>query len=279
MNFVKKFTLSSFWWWIKMITIQKEKIHNIPVLHIAKQSDSSKKMPLVIFVHGFTSIKEKNLHYAYLLAEKGFAVVLPEAIYHGERSENIGGKELSFHFWDIVINTIEEIETIKDYFEAKGTIDPERIGLAGTSMGGIVTLGALSQYDWIQAAAVLMGSPSYEEFAKWQLQNMEKYGVNLKVSQDEIDSLLENVRQYDITLQPEKLRNRPILFWHGKKDPAVPFHYSYHFYEKIKKDYDPDRLKFILDENAGHNVSNEGIANTVYWFEKHLSRYNSHIVN
>ncbi|UQD51390.1 esterase [Bacillus methanolicus] len=262
-----------------MITIEKDRIHNIPFLHIVKQNNFSTKIPLVIFVHGFTSIKEKNLHYAYLLAEKGFRVVLPEALFHGERSKNISGKDLNFHFWEIVLNTIEEIPIIKDYFEAKGTIDTGRIGLAGTSMGGIVTLGALSKYDWIHAAVVLMGSPSYEEFAKWQLQNMKKYGIDLNVSQDEVDSLLEKVRKYDLTLQPEKLRNRPVLFWHGKKDQAVPFHYSLEFYERIKKDYDPDRLMFILDENAGHEVSKEGIANTVLWFEKHLTRYNSHSVN
>ncbi|EIJ81881.1 putative hydrolase [Bacillus methanolicus PB1] len=262
-----------------MISIEKVLIHNIPVLHIAKQSDFSKKMPLVIFVHGFTSRKEKNLHYAYLLAEKGLRVVLPEALLHGERSENISEKDLNFHFWEIVLNTIEEIPLIKDYFEEKGTIDSGRIGLAGTSMGGIVTLGALSQYDWIHTAVVLMGSPSYEEFAKWQLQNIQKYGIDLKVSQDEIDSLLEKVRQYDLTLQPEKMRNRPILFWHGKKDQAVPFKYSFEFYERIKKDYDPDHLMFILDENAGHKVSKEGIDNSVLWFEKHLTRYNSYSVN
>ncbi|MDI5791688.1 hypothetical protein PO124_35075 [Bacillus licheniformis] len=31
-------------------------------------------------------------------------------------------------------------------------------------MGGIVTLGALTQYEWITTAVSLMGSPAYVEF-------------------------------------------------------------------------------------------------------------------
>ena len=41
------------------------------------------------------------------------------------------------------VNTIHEFPILKDHFEEKGLIVPNGIGVAGTSMGGIVTLGAL----------------------------------------------------------------------------------------------------------------------------------------
>ena len=58
-----------------------------------------------------------------------------------------------------------------EYFEKEQLIDSERIGLVGTSMGGIVTLGSLTRYSWIKAAVSLMGMPYYEKFALWQLKD------------------------------------------------------------------------------------------------------------
>ncbi|PLR87396.1 esterase [Bacillus sp. V33-4] len=255
-----------------MINVENLRIGNIPVLHLAKKDESSKSLPLVIFVHGFTSAKEINLHYGYLLAQKGFRVVLPETIHHGERAQESGDKNLNFRFWDIVLNTIEELNTIKEYYERKNYIEVERIGVAGTSMGAIVTLGALTQYSWIKTAVSLMGMPYYEQFALAQLDEMKKRGIRFPFSENEIASLFSHLQKYDLSAQPEKLEQRPLLFWHGKKDPVVPYQPAYHFYESMKPAYQdaPDRLKFISDEKAEHKVSMEGIASTVKWFETYL---------
>ena len=54
----------------------------------------TKKYLLSIFLHGFTSAKEHNLHYAYNLAKKGIRVLLPDAHLHGVREENLDEVEL-----------------------------------------------------------------------------------------------------------------------------------------------------------------------------------------
>jgi uncharacterized protein len=251
-----------------VILVEKLNINGIPSLHIVDKEIASKQLPLVIFIHGFTSAKEHNLHYAYLLAEKGIRVVLPEALFHGERQEGLNQKELSFRFWEIVLTTIEELKGIKEYFEAKELIDIERIGLAGTSMGGIITFGALTKYKWIHSAVSLMGSPYYQSFARLQIQEMKKRGIHLPISDVEQNKLIEQLKNYDLSLQPEKLRNRPLFLWHGKLDQIVPFEYSSQFYDTIKnKEY---MVEFIADEKAGHQVSRDGLLRTVDWFETHL---------
>lgn len=252
-----------------VIMVEKTDVEGIPTLHIVDDQKASEPLPFVIFIHGFTSAKEHNLHYAYLLAEKGMRVVLPEALFHGERQNNIHGDELPLHFWDIVLNTIEEMSVIKEFFEKRNLIHIGRIGVAGTSMGGIVTLGALTKYEWIQSAVSLMGLPSFNLFARFQIEEMEKRGVKLPITEDEKYTLLENLTQYDLSLQPEKLLNRPLLFWHGKLDQVVPITYSYQFYEKIKNDN--KLVQFITDEKAGHEVSRRGLLKTVEWFETHLN--------
>ncbi|MFE8700339.1 alpha/beta fold hydrolase [Cytobacillus sp. FJAT-54145] len=256
-----------------MIVVKNEKIGSVPTLHLAPQNQLHGKLPLIMFVHGFTSAKEHNLHYAYLLAEKGFRVVLPEALHHGERSVGLSDHDLNIRFWEIVLTMIDDLDIIKSSLEEENLIDSENIGLAGTSMGGITTLGALTKYPWIKAAVSLMGMPYYEKFALWQISELKKHGVSLPLAQEELDTLFGKLRTLDLSLQPEKLENRPLLFWHGKKDTVVPYSYTYQFYESIRPSYDknPENLYFISDEHADHKVSREGVLKTVEWFEKHLS--------
>ncbi|MFD2443164.1 prolyl oligopeptidase family serine peptidase [Bacillus sp. CGMCC 1.16607] len=251
-----------------MILVENIKVDGIPALHIVDERLKTNQLPFVIFIHGFTSAKEHNLHYAYLMAEKGMRVVLPESKHHGERQTNIKGSELPFHFWDIVLSAIDELEMIKQYFEEKELIDEDRIGVAGTSMGGIITLGALTQYEWIRSGVCLMGLPYYEKFARYQMDEMKNQGVKLPLSQEEITQLLNRLEKYDLSLQPEKLKKRPLLFWHGKKDQVVPYKYSYPFYEQLKGR--GELVQFLTDEKAGHQVSREGLLKTVDWFETHL---------
>jgi uncharacterized protein len=255
-----------------LVIVEKLNIADIPLLHIVNHLVKDKKTPFVIFIHGFESVKENNLHYAYYLAEKGIRVVLPEALYHGERSKQYDTKELSFRFWKIVLNEIKEINTIKEHFEHENVIDVGRIGLAGTSMGGISTLGALSQYDWIKAAVSLMGSPCYTTLLKGQLSYLKQKGIDIPLSNDEIEEQLSLLEPFDLSLHKEKLQNRPLLFWHGECDETVPFAPTYQFYKDIKPMYEkePDKLRFIGDPLAGHKVSHEGVLALTEWFERYL---------
>lgn len=256
-----------------MIIIEKQVIDSIPVLHVVNESLKGKKVPFIIFVHGFESAKEHNLHYAFLLAEKGFRVVLPEARYHGERDKKLKQSELMFRFWEIIIETIHELNTIKDYYVHLNQVNKDQIGVVGTSMGGIVTLGALTQFDWIKAAVSLMGSPYYVDFAKGQIKHFQTLGVHIPFSEEQLDKQYRALYPYDLSMQSEKLNNRPLMFWHGKKDHTVPYEPTYHFYKAIKDDYknNPERLFFFTDNKAGHKVSREGLLKTVDWFEKWLT--------
>ena len=252
-----------------MIQIHKEIINGVPLLHVVKAGNEKRMLPLVFFVHGFTSAKEHNLHFAYLLAEKGFRAVLPDANLHGERTDGRSADTIVYEFWEIVLQTISDLDNIKNHFVSSGLVDKNRIGLVGTSMGGVVTLGALTQYKWIKTAVCLMGSPNYVQFARAQIKQLQTAGVELPISEAELEQKFEALRKFDLSAQIETLAGRPLLFWHGKKDPIVPFQPTYDFYESIKGDYkkNPTHLHFIVDEEAEHKVSREALLRTVDWFD------------
>lgn len=253
-----------------MIGISADTIKTIPCLVIVDHEKKDKALPLIMYSHGFTSAKEHNLTIAYLLAEAGFRVVLPDSKYHGERRLQITSSEREISFWDIVMKNVEEFKIIKDYFESKDLILDKRVGLAGTSMGGISTSAALTQHAWIKVGAVLMGSPKITTYAKTLVSSLKKMG-DLPVADEMIEHLYGKLEKYDLSQQINKLNNRPLLFWHGENDAVVPFDHSYTFYDEAKKHYnDPSHINFIHEENQGHKVSRHAILKTVQWFEKHL---------
>jgi hypothetical protein len=253
-----------------MIGIEKRNIGNVPSLVVVHEAKQDAPLPTVIFFHGFTSAKEHNLPIAYLLAEKGYRVLLPDSELHGEREQDLTAAKRQISFWDIVLKNVQELEKMKEALDQEGLILDGRIGTAGTSMGGITTSAALTQYDWIRAAVVLMGSPQMTTFAKTLVESFKKEG-GLPVTDEQIDALYDKLESLDLSLQPEKLKERPLLFWHGQADPVVPFDHSYTFYDEVKKQYrNPEHIRFIKEENTGHKVSRPAVLELVKWFETHL---------
>lgn len=250
--------------------VKEENWSNIPLLHIVDEAKENSKLPTVIFLHGFTSAKEHNLHYAYNIAKKGFRVLLPDAHLHGVRDERLDEVQLSLRFWEIVLTSIEEMTVLHRELQERGVT---KIGMGGTSMGGITTLGCLTAYPWIDVAAVMMGAPGYVELAKAQMSQFERRGFKLPITDEERKSLLDTLAIFDMTKQRKKLNNRPVYFWHGENDTTVPFEPTFNFYNAAKKDYmdAPERFEFLSDPTAGHAVSRTGMLHAADWFASYLN--------
>lgn len=252
--------------------IKEETWQDIPLLHIVEDQYVNEEVPVVIFHHGFTSAKEHNLHYAYNLAKEGVRVLLPDAHLHGVRAEALDQVELSLRFWEIVMTNIEEVNVLYEELQERKYITHQKVGLAGTSMGGITTLGALKIYDWIEAASVMMGAPGFVALAKGQIATFEERGFEMPITSEEKKQLFDNLALFDLTKYPEALNDRPVYFWHGKRDPVVPYQPTYDFYKKVKEQYEEkDKFVFRTDEDAAHSVTREGMLEAVSWLATHLN--------
>jgi len=252
--------------------VKNEMWGNIPLLHISTDH-MNEQTPVVIFLHGFMSAKEHNLHYAYQLVNKGVRVLLPDAKLHGDRSEGLTETQMNLHFWDIVLNSIHEVEQLYNELKNKQLVTHDKIGVAGTSMGGIVTSGCLKLYDWIETAAICMGGPGFIKLGAYQLQQLAKSGVKFPMSEQQVQKTNELLAKYDISLTPERFAGRPVLFWHGERDKTVPFNDTYNFYCTLRAYYEenPSNLKFIADKQAGHAVSRVGMLAATDWLAQHLA--------
>lgn len=86
----------------------------------------------------------------------------------------------------------------------------------------------------------------------------------------DVDERILTLQKYDLTQNITKINNRPLLLWHGKKDDVVPFAYSEKLYQTLVEESLADNVQFIIDDNAKHKVSVEGMLQGVSFFEKFL---------
>lgn len=240
-----------------MITVESVDLNGIPALKIEKAEFNDRPLPLVVFWHGVSSVKERNLYYGYLLAEKGLRVIMPEAMEHGERRTDLSEPERQAAFFSIVMTGIKETVEIKQFCERQKWIESDRFSLAGTSMGAIITLGALAAYDGIKSAVALMGTPYLVGFARQMLASVEEMGMELPFSYEEINRMMKHLEPFDLSKHPEKLKGVPLLFWHGQKDTVVPYQQSRLFYDSYHTT-EGVHMNFIRDKQAGHVVTHEG---------------------
>ena len=247
--------------------VNREEWGNIPLLHVYNKEMTSKN-PVVIFIHGFKSAKEHNLHFAYKLVEKGVRVILPDTYLHGERSEQYTHKQMELAFWKIVLKTVAEVNTIYEQLRDKKLLSTNNIGVAGTSMGGIVTSGCLKKYNWLKTAGICMGTVSYTKFAQHQLAQFKKLGVDFPMQKEELNEVLALLKQYDLEDKQNILNEVPIIFWHGKQDTVVPFAMTNPYFEQNGAN---TRSLYVVDEKAGHVVSREGMLAVTDWLAQHLA--------
>lgn len=251
--------------------VERELWGKIPLLHVMPDGRSGEQLPTVVFFHGHMSAKEHNLHYAYQLAEKGLRVLLPDAILHGEREEGLDSVQISLRFWEIVLTSIDELGFLNKEIHKRQLAKGE-IGIGGTSMGGITSLGALTVYPWVKTAAVMMGAANYVQLAKAQMAQFESKGFKLPITAEERKTMLSTLERFDATKNKSVMAKRPVFFWHGEQDTTVPFSPILSFYKALTEDYAevPERLYFMRDREAGHAVSRAGMLAATDWLAKHM---------
>lgn len=254
-----------------MIELKRELILDIPVIELFETGKEFDSLPTVVFYHGWESRKERVLEYGYYLASNGIRTILPEALNHGER-QNEKSQNDPMSFWEVVAQNVKELPILMEHYINSNKVDENRIGVAGLSMGGITTSAILTQYDWVQSAAVLMGSFSPIVFTKWLLKNYEIDNTPIYQMMDLelIKSRLIELEPIALNLQPEKLNNRPIYVWHGSADQVVPMHITESFLEEVKEESYGKNIFFEISEDVGHSVPQSIIQRMTEHFLKYL---------
>ncbi|MFT8668871.1 MAG: alpha/beta fold hydrolase [Liquorilactobacillus hordei] len=235
-----------------MMIVETKSIENIPVLEVVLADRKEDSLPLVIFYHGWTGCKERVLTQGYEIAKKGFRVILPDALYHGDREVGGPAEDHQIQFWQIIANSVKEFPGLVNFYKKEFGIKDNKIGVSGLSMGGITTCALLNIYSEITAAVCLMGSPRPVEFARILLGKIP--GVQ-DVDPTYVEKELEQLSIIDLSMNPQKIAGRPVHFWHATGDRMVPYKPTKEFYDRIKDHSYAENVTFSTTQGGGHKVS------------------------
>lgn len=243
----------------------KIKINEIPCLYV-KPNNIDADLPCVIYYHGWHSSKEDNKFLATLLAHYGYKVIVPDQLYHGERGklEYDKSEVLKQNFWNIIINGVEESKLfIQDAID-KIKINPDKIAVVGSSMGGFIASGVFAQNNNIRCLININGASAWKK-AENIFREYDNMGLATK-------SQLEIISKYDPLIYKDTLYPRAILLLHGDSDTQIPIDIQRYFYKEMKKLYknDTDKIKLVEVPGLNHHKTLGMIEETLDWLNTFL---------
>jgi uncharacterized protein len=211
--------------------------------------DTETNLPLIIFLHGFTSKKEDHILQAAAFAQNGWRVVCMDAHLHGDHAlPELEAKAIiakASRFDEIYMETSKNISKVID--ACAGSITG--VGLIGVSMGGITILHHLThnRHELVQAATVCIATPYIEN----HLRNAPSYLPEF----DEYitGDLLTRVRGIEPSRCFEKVNDTPLLFLSSVDDPLAPIDDVRRGVKELREVYDdPGRVKLVEYKGIGH---------------------------
>lgn len=228
----------------------------------AQNREPGQKLPTLFYYHGWSSNKHKQRFIASIFASFGYQVLLPDAIYHGERGalENYE-TALYDYFMSTVMQNLAEFQTLEHYALTELSADEKRLAVSGHSMGGYTAAGIFTHNPELKTAVVFNGAFDWQN----AIQETEKrYGT------DHIE-LSAAEKNTDPACNLEKLIDRPLFMLHGEKDALVPFEVQKAFFEKLQLRYrDKSRIRFMAVERMNHYISVQMLNEALIWLSTNV---------
>ena len=241
------------------ISIRHRYIAKIPALEVTTEEQKNEALPLIVYYHGWQSAKARKL------AHEGFRVILPDAMNHGERKTGPISTIPSITFWSSIQYNLIEFPVIIHHFHKLALIKENWIGVGGVSMGGITTSALITQHPEIEAAACLMGTPYPARYIQRVIQRAKEFAIFVP---KDLPLLLSWVHQYDLSQTPERLQERPMLFWHGTEDEKIPYEDMADFEQLVSGKTYARNTQFITEVGERHLVKGETMDLVVDFFKE-----------
>lgn len=198
------------------------------------------QFPAVIVLHGAGSRKENHADYARAAVAQGLAALTFDNRGHGDTDGPLGA------------GVIDDLAALAEWLATRPEIDPARIGVRGSSMGGLLAIHAAAASDHIAAAVAICPA------AEWMLSEDVQRVLDGRpppagsaISEMRIDapSLAEWLDRNDVEEAAERMGSKPLFLIHARGDEVVPCTQSEKLYERSAE---PRRL-LLLD--GGHHRS------------------------
>lgn len=242
------------------VMITEERAGDIPYLRV-NPKEYTGVLPTVIYYHGSHSNKDFIRFQAMSITSFGYQVIIPDALYHGERgsTEYSDPKFLEKFIWEIMLKSIQESDVLIKKAIEKHDADPTRIGVMGDSMGAITAGGVFIRHEDLKCLAGFNGAFAWQECIKKNiLPSSEIYN--------------DEITLYDPMTNEEKIKERAISIFHGVEDTSVPINIQKKFVDRMRPLYTnkQEKLQLIEFSNVNHRITTNMLENLITWLRANL---------
>lgn len=205
--------------------------------------------PAVVVCHGLASRKERHADFAGFAAARGLAALAFDLRGHGESEGKLDRRAVC----DIVAAVA--------CLQRRSDIDPARLAVRGSSLGGNLAIHAAAECAEIRACVAVCPAP--EQLLLEGLRRAVEAGVtSAEVRVDAID-LPRHLRERDVRQAVARIAPRPLALIHCLGDEVVPASASRVLYDLAQE---PKELWLL--PGGGHTTAQHDVAvheRTVAW--------------
>ncbi len=196
--------------------------------------------PAVMVLHGAGSRKENHADYARAAVAHGLAALTFDNRGHGETEGPLG------------VGVIDDMADLAAWLWDRPEIDGDRIGVRGSSMGGLLAIHLAAESDDIAAAVAICPAAEWmlaEDVARVLDGRPPPQGSALSEMQIDAPGLATWLDINDVEDAAERMGPKPLLLIHARGDEVVPYSHSEKLYERAAE---PKRLVLL---EGGHHRS------------------------
>jgi dienelactone hydrolase len=279
----------------------------VPMLIYKPVSGKSKKLPVVICLHGTGGTKDmpvmKELLYSF--SKLGFMAVSIDGRYAGERVNAVADRnkyvEAIIKAWKnknnskqehpLYYDTVYDLWKLVDYLLTRPDVEPGRIGMMGISKGGIETWLAASVDTRVRVAVPVIAAQSFRwslENDRWQGRAKTVWEAHVQAARELGDTTVtsESVRtfwnkllpgitgEFDCPSMIRLFAPRPLLLLSTENDQNCPLPGAKLAFEAAEAAYGSknamDKLKIDVEPDEPHRFTPKHMELTIEWFKKWL---------
>lgn len=185
--------------------------------------------PGMVILHGAGSSKESHADFGRACAANGWAAISYDQRGHGESTEEMGPAALG------------DVGRMAALLAGRDGVDPRRICVRGSSMGGYLAIHAAATERRLAGAIAIC--PASEEGLRRGLRD----GLfEMRVDVDSFDAWLS---EHDLREAVAELSPKPLILLHARGDERVPYAWSEELYARAGS---ADASKLVILPGGHH---------------------------
>jgi dienelactone hydrolase len=165
--------------------------------------------PGMVILHGAGSRKENHGDFARMCASAGWAAISYDQRGHGESADEMSPAALG------------DVVKMASFLASHDSVDPDRICIRGSSMGGFWAIHAAATSDAIAGAIAIC--PAGEEHLRRMFGERK---LDFRVSEASRDDLTAWLGEHDLREAAELMGSKPLMILHAQGDERIPSDFS-----------------------------------------------------